>query len=265
MPRLHLLEIHDQSWCPAAVRDGVTDLIQAALAWFRAYEPIAPLLARALARSGARRVVDLASGAGGPWHGLRDVLRRAGSDLPVVLTDRFPNHAALERVHAASGGGIEFRAEPVDAAQVPADLTGFRTLFTSFHHFRPDAARAILADAVRCGAGIGVFEVTQRRWIDLLLAPFGAVATLLVVPFVRPFRWDRLLVTYVLPLLPLVAACDAFVSCLRSYTPAELRRLVVGLDGYEWEIGRARRRLLVGPPVVFLVGTPRLSAGAHGE
>jgi hypothetical protein len=262
MPRLHLFEIHDQSWCPVAVRDGITDLIHAALTWFRAYDPIAPRLARAISRTRTQRVVDLASGAGGPWLGLRETLRRAGADVTVLLTDRFPNARALARARATSGGTIDFRLEPVDATAVPGHLTGFRTLFTSFHHFRPDAARAILADAVRSGAGIGVFEVTRRRVLDLLIAPLGVLAVLLVAPFARPFRWERLLVTYVLPLLPIAAAFDGFVSCLRTYTPAELRDLVAGLDTYEWETGEEPRRGIVGATVTFLIGTPRVAGGA---
>jgi len=30
------------------------------------------------------------------------------------------------------------------------------------------------------------------------------------------------------------------VSCLRAYSPAELRGLVAGLDSYDWDIGEIR-------------------------
>ena len=41
---------------------------------------------------------------------------------------------------------------------VPESLNGFRTLFSSFHHFRPEQARAILANAMEKKQAIAVFE-----------------------------------------------------------------------------------------------------------
>ncbi len=46
--------------------------------------------------------------------------------------------------------------------KVPRELKGFRTMFTSFHHFPPEEARAILQNAVDAGEGIGIFEITRR-------------------------------------------------------------------------------------------------------
>ena len=138
---------------------------------------------------------------------------------------------------------------------------GFRTLFTALHHFRPTAARAILADAVRRGCGIGIFEVTERRILTLLGMLVLPVFVLLATPFIRPFRWSRLLLTYLLPLVPLAVWFDGTVSCLRSYTPAELEALAAGVgEGYDWEAGT-----LAAPPfvtrVTYLIGTPTTRAG----
>ena len=263
IPRLHLLEIHDQSWCPVAVRDGITDLIQTGLRWFRAYDAAAPLLARALRRTGTRRVVDLASGGGGPWPRLLRLLAREGAAPAVMLTDRFPNRRALERMRAVTAGALDFHPAPVDAMAVPPHLAGFRTLFTSLHHFRPTAARAILGDAVRRGEGVAAFEITRRDPLSLVLNLLGVAAVLVAVPFIRPFRWDRLLFTYVIPLLPLAGAFDGFVSCLRTYSPAELRALVAGLPQYDWEIGLARHHFLP-MRITYLIGTPRLSDPSAG-
>ncbi len=54
-------------------------------------------------------------------------------------------------------------AEPVDATAVPAELGGFRTLLGAFHHFPPDVARSILADAAQKRRGLAVLEYTERR------------------------------------------------------------------------------------------------------
>ena len=245
------------------MRDGITDLIQTGLGWFRAYDAVVPLLARALRRTDARRVVDLASGGGGPWLRLRGLLAREGAAPPVLLTDRFPNRRALERLRDATGGALDFHPGPVDATAVGPDLAGFRTLFTSFHHFRPEAARAILGDAVRRSEGVAAFEITRRDPLSLVLNLLGVVAVLLAVPFIRPFRWDRMLFTYVIPLLPLAGAFDGCVSCLRTYSPAELRALVARWPEYDWEIGLVRHHVL---PlwITYLIGTPPLSHRSAG-
>src|SRR5262249_52994119 len=131
-------------------------------------------------------------------------------------------------------------------------------LFSSFHHFRPEAARGILKDAVRSRQGIGVFEATQRSLPALLAMLLTPLFVLLITPFIRPWRLSRLFWTYLLPVVPLVVLFDGIVSCLRTYTPAELRALaasVPGSDTYVWEIGEQRGR--PGTlPVTYLVGYP---------
>src|SRR5258706_8321611 len=157
MGRLQLFEIHDQPWCPHSLRDALTDFLQFTINLGGTYDAVVPMLRDAIVRAGATQVVDLCSGAGGPWRRWVHATRghAPGFGLPVVLTDKYPNRLA-------QSGALPFHAEPVDATAVPSDLKGFRTLFTSFHHFRPADAHAILADAVRQRQGIGVFEISRR-------------------------------------------------------------------------------------------------------
>ena len=241
--RLHLVEIHDLAACPPSLRDALTDFLAFAINLGGAYDPVAPLLGRAVARTSARRIVDLCSGAGGPWR------RLAGQvGVPVLLTDLYPH-----------GGGVAkmpFHPAPVDARAVPAELDGFRTIFTAFHHFRPAEARAILEDAVHRRQGIGVFEIARRAPLELAVVALTWLGTLALEPFIRPWRWSRFLWTYLPPVLPLVGTFDGVVSCLRTYSVAELAELVRGLDTYDWDFGsfRGPRSPLRG---TYLIGTPR--------
>ena len=73
------------------------------------------------------------------------------------------------------------------------------------------------------------------------------------MPLVRPFRWSRVLLTYVLPVIPLLVGWDGTVSALRAYTPEELLALaasVPGAEHYSWDAGRAGAAL-------YLTGMPR--------
>ena len=153
----------------------------------------------------------------------------------------------------ASEDRITFYPGSVDAMNVPAGLKGLRTLFTSFHHFPPHEARAILQNAVDAGEGIGIFEITQRAPLTIGLMFAWALMPFACTPWIRPFRWSRLLWTYLIPIIPLVLLFDGVVSCLRTYRPQELRDIVEKLTScqYQWEIGELATGKM---PVTYLIG-----------
>lgn len=259
MRRLHLLELEDQAWCPKPIRDGATDFLEFTQNLGGPYDVIVEKLKRALASRNTNQVLDLCSGGAGPWPRLLKSLDAADTKVEVELTDLHPNAEAFARTEAAHPGRIRGRRTPVDATALPpGDARGFRTLFNGFHHFPPELGRRILADAVRQNAGIAVFEAVQRSVPQMIGIVFAALSAFFVTPFIRPFRWSRLLLTYVVPLIPFVILFDGLVSCLRVYSPEELRELVSGVDGqaaYDWDIGKVKS---LGPSeITYLIGTPK--------
>jgi len=258
IPRLQLFELEDQPWFPATIRDLATDCMHFIEGRFGMHQPAVPLVAEILLMSQATCIVDLCSGGTGPMPALLSDLAAQGVSVDVILTDRFPNLEAFERVAADSKGRISFRAAPVDARAVPSELRGLRTLFNSFHHFQPGDAIAVLRDAAQAGQPIAVFEIPDRRLLTLisvlLLTP---LLVALVTPFIRPFRWRRLFWTYVLPLVPITCWWDGLVSQLRAYSPEELQRLAETADAktYGWRAGRVR---IASPPgyLTYLMGYP---------
>ena len=258
IPRLHLFELEDQPWFPAAIRDLATDYLHFMETTFAMHRPVVPLLADALRATKADHVVDLCSGGAGPVPPLQRALAAEGLAIRFTLTDRFPNLAAFERTAAASAGAVEFVAEPVDARAVPAGLIGFRTLFNAFHHFRPSDAVAVLRDAAQAGQPIGVFEVPDRRLSTLLsLLLLTPLVVGVATPFIRPFRWRRLLWTYLVPLVPLTCWWDGVVSQLRAYNVAELEELAgeVGVAGFTWKVGQVPIKSVPGR-LTYLLGYP---------
>jgi hypothetical protein len=239
--RRHLIEIHEQPWCPRSLRDSVTDAIGFFTFVGRPFDVVREPLMEAIRASGADQVVDLCSGAGGPWLDLARDLEDSG--VQVVLTDLHPNEEAFRRARRLGNGRIRSHPDPVDARAVPESLGGFRTLFTSFHHFRPEEARRVIEDAVRRGQGIGVFEAQERGLGAMLFFLLYLPLTLVAVPFMRPFRWSRLFWTYVVPALPLVVTFDAVVSCLRTHEPEELQEMAEDLGAHA-RTGRVPARWL---------------------
>lgn len=264
IPRLHLVELEDQRWFPDVLRDAGTAYLRKASELTGQGTQLAPKLAEALAASGETRVLDLCSGGSGPIPAMMPLLRESGIAASATLTDFYPNVASLRAIAEESGGAIDYVESPVDAREVPGELPGFRTLFNGFHHFRPEDARRILANAVGARRAIGVFEVIGRSPLAILGILFAPLIVLLVMPLVRPFRWQWLVFTYLIPLIPFFVLWDGLVSCLRVYTQDELRAMVAALDApdYTWEIGAIKLR---GSPVpaTYLVGWPKVGESAR--
>ena len=261
MRRVQLVELEDQPWFPRLWRDAGTAYLELAARIAGHSARLAPELARVLRASGAKRIVDLCSGGGGPVVAITEELAKAGQPVEVLLTDFYPNLPAFARARELSGGRIDFSTAPVDATKVPAELGGLRTIFNAFHHFPPAAAARILGDAADARQPIAVFEIAGREPATLLGILFAPILFALTLPLLRPFRWAWLPFTYLLPVLPLFVLWDGLVSCLRVYMPADLRELLARLerrhrDAYTWEI--ARVRLGAAPAhATVLVGLPR--------
>ncbi len=253
-PRLHLFELLDQEWYPASLRDHCTNYLATVSQRMGIFDAAAPLLLRGLEAGGTDTVLDLGSGGGGPLPRLGTLLAREhGRQVRVMQSDLFPNARARERALAA---GVEYLGQPVDAMRVPSELRGMRTLFNALHHFRPEAARAVLADAQARGMPIGVFEVVERSPKGVISALFIPLLVLLFTPLIRPLTLPRLLLTYVLPVFPLVIFWDGLVSALRAHRPEELRHMTESLprEGYTWEVGVAQKP--GKPPVTYVLGLP---------
>jgi hypothetical protein len=265
LPRAHLFEWEDQPWLPSVFRDFITDQLR-----FSHGEAmrspinsaIAQRLKTLLEQTGSERIVDLCSGAGGPVVQIGRLLHdELKSPADIVLTDLYPNAAAFARITSETGGRIKVRLEPTSALDVPTELTGVRTIFTAFHHFKPEQARLILADAIRKRAPIAVFEPLERTVRMVLLVG--------VMSFLRGFTHthrigaltpSRILFSYIIPVAPAMFGWDGAISALRSYTAGELRELAASVDQgtYAWESGRFE---VDGPfgkmPTTYLIGVPR--------
>jgi hypothetical protein len=262
IPRLQLVELEDQPWLPRLIRDLATDYLRFVEERFQLHLHALPILERALEAGGTTRIVDLCSGGAGPVpHLVRDLSAR-GVDVRATLTDLYPNVEAFQVAERGSDGRIEHRADSVDARTVPTDLAGLRTFFNAFHHFAPGDARDILQAAVDAGQPIAVLEVPERSLRSILPLLLTPLFVWLATPFIRPFRWSRLLWTYPLPAVPLLCLWDGIVSQLRAYRPDELRALAKATgDSFTWEAGVHRAPKVPGQ-ITYLLGWPRGSAHA---
>jgi hypothetical protein len=259
------MELEDQKWFPDTFRQGITDYLQYASNRVNLYQKIVPVLKKGLEKSQINRIVDLCSGGGGGMQSIYQNLQRNGIKTEIVLTDKFPNLEAFRAASKKTKGNIRFISEPVDATCVPADLTGFRTQFVSFHHFKPDFAKKILADAAEKQVPLGIFEVTGRNWRNFAAMLFTPLVVMLATPFIQPFSWKKLFWTYVIPVIPFSTMWDGLVSVFRTYNEAELLAMTSDLnkDGYTWETGEIDAGK--GIKVLYLLGYPAPTAKTSTE
>lgn len=260
MGRIHFFEIADTAWCPGFIRHGITDTLHFLAEASNGFAAIVPRLAAALQRCGSPEVLDLGSGAGGGWPALiKQLKQETDLDVRVVLSDLFPNRAAFARLTAQSDGAIGAVSRPLDATRVPAEQRGFRTMFNGFHHLTPRQGRALLADAVAQKRGIAIVDGDPNRVLGIVFMLVFMPFLFLLTPFVKPFSWQRLFFTYLIPLLPAAILFDGIVSILRVYGPDELTALVQTVpdhDTYDWQIGV--EPIPKSPlSLSYLVGTPK--------
>lgn len=255
MRRIDLGEIEDQRWCPAWLRDAMTGYLHTVIDQTQVYRSAAPALAALLQASDRPTILDLASGAGGPWPRLLSQIQAAGAAPRVTLSDLQPNRAAATRFRAEAG--FQYLAHAVSALAVPETPDGVWTMFSGLHHLSLAEVRALLVAAQRRGVGFAAFEATQRSVRGLLVTIFIPLLVLGLMPRVRPRRWRALVLTYVPPIVPLLLWWDGAASTLRSHGADELRTLVreIAAPGYAW---RVEEVYAAGAPlpVLHLIGHP---------
>jgi hypothetical protein len=259
MGRLHLFEFSDQAWLPRVFRDLFTEYLSHLFSALRIYQSVEPFIRQVMEQRSTCHVIDLCSGASGPWPRLVRQLNGKGIRVSVTLTDKYPNVASFRRISEMTQGQIGYIEESVDPTESLPKAGEVYTLFSSFHHFRPEQSRAIVRNAVQAGATICVFEMTERRLSTVLLTlVLGPLVLLCLTPGIRPRSLRRLFWTYIIPIVPLVYTWDGVVSHLRTYSPAELHELADSVNGkgYRWEVGRIRSPRSSLFSVTYLLGYP---------
>lgn len=238
--RIQLFEFGDLERCPASLQRALRDAMVLGATRFHTFRDVVGPLVDALKRTGRSQVLDLCSGSGGPWHDLAIAVSDAGVELDVLLSERSGSPGEDLALPATPRVSISFARQPIDARAVPRGVPGLRTLFNSFHHFRPDEAKRVVGQIAEAGEGVLIAELTARRLSSLL---WNALAVPLGLLVGAAFLGDRRIRawTYLGGLLPLVVAWDGVVSCLRSYTPEEIVALAQeAAPGHEWRHGELR-------------------------
>ena len=253
MKRKNLPEFLDQTGLPSWLRDSMTGYLQAGFEVNNPYTAVAPILIEMLRDVNPRAVLDLASGAGGPWPFLIRQLAAQGVELEVTLSDLYPS----QRSAPAGMNGLSYFPEPLSALDIPASWRQMRTIFTGLHHFDRAAIQKILRSAQSAKAPFLGAEATQRSLRGVLVTLFVPILALFLMPRVKPRNALSLLLTYLPPVLPLLIGWDAFASTFRTYRLEEWQAVILELEepDYSWTVKELKTNR--SPiPVTVIVGHP---------
>lgn len=256
MKRIHLFEFEDQKWFPSFLRKFVTDFLQFLSNKAKVYQPVIPEINQTLQKLNSATIIDLGSGSGGGLIWLAKQLKQQNSDLQIVLTDLYPNKTAYANV-AKQFSYFTYHENPVNGMNVPKSLKGFRTMFLSFHHFKPNQGITILQNAVDENQPIGIFEIQDRSLPSIIAMLLSPISVLLTTPFIKPFSLLRLLFTYLIPIIPIVVLWDGVVSSLRTYSVDEMQDLVqkvTNSNHFHWEIEKKKAK---SGFVIYTIGIPK--------
>jgi hypothetical protein len=243
--KIRLPELEDYKWFPAFLRKMQLDYIGWLVDFFGIYKSTIPLIERLSDRVQQKNWVDLCAGSGNPTIGISSAL---SVDYKIILTDLYPTNSSLK------SSNISWNPDAVDAIE-SISLNGFRTMFNAFHHFDDHQKTMILKNHAQ--HGLFIAEILQPSLFELIkIGITTTIGQILFRPFVRPFSWNGIIFTYLIPINLFTVTWDGIASVLKSSTILELKTLAERAlpDGFQIEIGRSGK---FGMKVNYLLIIPK--------
>lgn len=251
-----LSELEDKQWFPPLIRGYMTDYLQFLFSKFNLYSPVTEVIHDIINKTHQKQIVDLCAGSGGPLLKIRkDYFRRYGSIPSVILTDKFTHFGRLNQF----APGLSYYPDSVNAMNIPDTLAGVRTMFSSLHHFTIEELEVILEDAVKKKQPVAFFDSGNKNvFFALSLIIVHPLLLVLFTPFIKPFRYKRLIFTYLIPVVIAGAVWDGIVSIIHLHSSASLNLLVrkPSLKSYDWKVIQMRNNM--GMKIFGISGTPKL-------
>ncbi len=225
MNRRQIPQITNTKWFPSFL----TRCIYEFMTWFvvkvNASKPFIPVIEEGLKHANRIMVIDKKCGAG------------------------------FETVDHLIDGKI--KRVKVDADNFEATEEGLYLSVNSFHQFTVKEAKEILAQVSKNRQPIVVVEGNNDSlWQVFGMTVIVPLTVILTAPFVKPFRLERLVFTYLIPLLPSVTFLDGFIALFKLYAPKDLDELTASLneENYYWRSGKMDNGR--GGKIIFLIGHP---------
>jgi hypothetical protein len=242
-------ELEDLPGFPPLLRQMQTEYIGWMVRFFRVYRRLPGLITQRIPARLMRNWQDIGSGSGGPISTLAQ--SPEWKSVSFTLSDLFPQQA-----HKLPPN-CRYESRPVDALKLQTEPAITVSFFNAFHHFSLDDQCRIIEDQLRAGNALVVAEILQPNplsFLRILLAT--TIGQILFCPFVAPFRWKRILFTWMIPVNIITVTWDGLVSVLKSPKHSDYSAWTqqTALSGGESSVLAAGDALL---PVTLFIAWPK--------
>lgn len=132
---------------------------------------------------------------------------------------------------------------------------GLYVMVNAFHQLEVKEAKTLLSTIAESKNPVVIVEGNNDSlWQIVGMTIFVPLSVLLFSPFVKPFRWSRILFTYLIPVLPLILMIDGCLALMKLYNPDDLRKITASLHipNYQWEAGKKDNGR--GGKIIYLQG-----------
>lgn len=226
--RFHAFEFCDQYWVKGIIREAFMDCLEAI---YRAYGPYKKHFPSLISEARSRgTIVDLATGNAAPVISFLEFLKKENQsesieNLKVIATDLHPHlqtWADLEKKYPY----FSFRGTAFDAVNQAENIPCVYTMFSAFHHFNEDDAIRIISSKLSENSDLIIFEMTPRdHSTNYIWLPFSIPFLMLSSLFSKKIKLSKILLSIILPIVPLMVVFDGLISNLRTYTKSELENM----------------------------------------
>ena len=243
-----LIELEDTSWFPNILRDQQLGYIGWLVQFIDLYRPIRKLLATWITASRSSTVFDLCSGSGEP---MVSISKSFSSGTDISLSDKFPpedisRFRSMNYIHLS-----------VDVLSLEVEPNRYYTMFNAFHHFDDSEQTDIVDRLSRAHAPFCFVEILQPSFFTLIKVIFiNTIGQLILAPFVRPFSWKRLLLTYIIPINLITTTYDGIISVLKSKNKSQYQTLLSNISSDDYQIDISTERAPYSNHLTIIRGRP---------
>ena len=245
---MKLVELEDNAWFPVILRDQQLGYIGWLVKWLDLYSNVNDLLKEAIENANVSVIQDLASGSGEPLH---SIMSEINLDIPHLYSDKFPPQEDVP----LSG---KYISHPVDIMNLNPMPDTFYTMFNAFHHFDSEEQKLIIGRFKDANACFFFVEVLEPSIIVLIKTIFAnTIGQIILAPFVQPFSFLRLVLTYLIPLNLITTTYDGIISVLKSKNKKEYESLLSTYDDLSYCIQIQTCPAPLRNSLVIIQGFPR--------
>ena len=181
-----------------------------------------------MALANKKEVLEVCSGGGGPIDTiLTSAKKEKNGLLPIItLSDLNPDFHAFQKIQNKHPDHIKYINTPVDATETDGLNAELISLCSSFHHLPPALAKKVLNNAYKNSNGIFIREVLSRNPLNALSSLFNLLPLMLAPFFAGRISFFKILISTIIPIIPLMIIFDGIVSVFRTYTTDEIFQLM---------------------------------------